>query len=92
MRCAVKGCQVEQDSPIPFVGDFCQPCYDFITQGIQNHSTAYRNSGIPSLRAIAVYFKSVFGFYTNLPWYHEPEESPTDYYARIRQPMELVEK
>ena len=83
MRCAAKGCKVESDGTIPFHGEFCQPCYDFITQGLLNHSTAYWNSGIPQLRGIAEYMKTVLPFY--LETTHVEELSPTGYYASIRQ-------
>lgn len=86
MRCVVKNCQVESGGYIPFSGEFCQPCYDFITQGVNNYSTAYRNSAIPQFKAILTYFENfVKRFYSSqIGWLPEDEVEATYYLAQVR--------
>jgi hypothetical protein len=42
VKCIVKDCK-NHNYEGGFVGDFCAPCYEFITTGEGTHSQLYRN-------------------------------------------------
>ena len=89
--CVVKGCLVEREGSIAFHGEFCLPCYEFITQGRQNHSTAYRNSLIPIWKGFLQYLHGLEDMTLNTSshrWYHwfsEGEDAPSEVLRRTRK-------